>query len=104
MSMYQAKLPPAVTLIDGSTWELRARAIVVLVFTIMATLSVGGVFHAAINWTDQPLDHKLLTIAARVSSALFLALVAATALTRLRPIRKAAGVQPRVAALLGTFL
>jgi protein-S-isoprenylcysteine O-methyltransferase Ste14 len=30
--------------------------------------------------------------------------VAATTVTRLRPIRKAAGLQPRVSALLGTFL
>jgi protein-S-isoprenylcysteine O-methyltransferase Ste14 len=104
MSMYQAKLPPAVTWIDSGTCELLARAIVVLVFAVLATLSVAGAFHAAINWTDQPLDHKLLTIAARLSNALFLALVAATTVTRLRPIRKAAGIQPRVAALLGTFL
>jgi protein-S-isoprenylcysteine O-methyltransferase Ste14 len=30
--------------------------------------------------------------------------VAATAITRLRPVRKAAGIEPRLSALLGTFL
>jgi protein-S-isoprenylcysteine O-methyltransferase Ste14 len=74
------------------------------VFTILAALSVSGAFHAATNWTDQPLDHQLLNIAARLSNAMFLALVAATTVTRLRPLRKAAGIQPRVSALLGTFL
>src|SRR5262245_3073244 len=87
-----------------SAYDRLARAALVLVFTVMATLSVLGAFHAAINWTDQPLDHKLLNIAARLSNALFLALVVATTVTRLRPIGKAAGIQPRVSALLGTFL
>jgi len=103
MTIEHAELPPRAWAAAG-TYDWLARAIVVLAFTIMATLSVNGVFHAAINWTDQPLDHKLLTIAARISNALFLALVAATTVTRLRPIRKATGVQPRASALLGTFL
>jgi protein-S-isoprenylcysteine O-methyltransferase Ste14 len=74
------------------------------VFSFLAILSINGAFQVAANWTDQPLDHKLLTIAARISNALFMALVAATTVTRLRPIRKAGGVQPRISALLGTFL
>jgi protein-S-isoprenylcysteine O-methyltransferase Ste14 len=45
-----------------------------------------------------------LAVAARTSNALFLALVAATVLTRLRPVAKARGLQPRASALLGTFL
>ncbi len=49
-------------------------------------------------------EHLLLNIAARGSSALFVALAAATTLTRLPPLRKAAGLEPRVAAVLGTFL
>src|SRR5438874_6571740 len=104
MTIYPAKLPAAGAWIESGTYELLARAIVVLVFTIMATLSVTGAMHAAINWTDQPLDQQILGIVARLSNALFLALIAATTVTRLRPIRKATGVQPRVSALLGTVL
>jgi protein-S-isoprenylcysteine O-methyltransferase Ste14 len=48
--------------------------------------------------------HSLLGIAARLSNVLFLALVAATALTRLSPVKKARGIEPRVSALLGAFL
>jgi protein-S-isoprenylcysteine O-methyltransferase Ste14 len=53
-----------------------------------------------------PLDgpEKLLAVAARLANLLFLALVAATALTRLAPLRKAPGIEPRLSALLGTFL
>jgi len=39
-----------------------------------------------------------------LSKALFLALVVATTVTRLRPLRKAAGLEPRLSALVGTFL
>jgi protein-S-isoprenylcysteine O-methyltransferase Ste14 len=104
MSIDHAKAPLVVPWIGNGAYEWLARATVILVFTVLATLSVTGAFHAATNWSDQPLDHKLLSIAARISNALFLALVAATAVTRLRPVRKAAGIQPRVSALLGTFL
>jgi len=90
--------------VGNGSYDLLARATVVLVFTFLAMVSINGAFHAAVSWTDQPLDHKMLTIAARISNALFLALVAATAVTRLRPISKAPGIQPRVSALLGTFL
>jgi protein-S-isoprenylcysteine O-methyltransferase Ste14 len=104
MTIDYAKQPTAAGWIGSGTYDWLARATVVLVFTVLATLSVTGAFHAATNWADQSLDHKLLNIAARISNALFLALVAATAVTRLRPVRKAAGIQPRVSALLGTFL
>jgi protein-S-isoprenylcysteine O-methyltransferase Ste14 len=90
--------------VGNGSYDWLARATVVLVFTFLAMVSISGAFHAAVSWADQPLDHKILTIAARISNALFLALVAATAVTRLRPISKAPGIQPRVSALLGTFL
>ena len=75
-----------------------------LVFTLMLLVSVSGALQAVLDWGNQPLDRTLLHIAARASNALFLALVVATTVTRLRPLRKAAGVEPRVSALLGAFL
>jgi protein-S-isoprenylcysteine O-methyltransferase Ste14 len=99
-----ARLPPAAAWLGSGTYDWLARATVILVFTAMASVNLNGAFLAATNWTDQPLDYKLLTVAARISNALFLALAAATAVTRLRPVRKAAGIQPRASALLGTFL
>jgi protein-S-isoprenylcysteine O-methyltransferase Ste14 len=99
-----ARLSPVACWLGSGSYDWLARATVIVVFTALATLSLAGAFHAATSWTDQPLDHQLLNIAARISNGLFLALVAATTLSRLRPVRKAAGLQPRVSALLGTFM
>ncbi|WP_205757107.1 hypothetical protein, partial [Lactobacillus crispatus] len=77
-----------------------ARAAIVLVFMLLTMLTIAGFRHI------MPLDsaHKLLMAAARVANVMFLSLVAATALTRLAPVLKAHGLEPRVSALLGTFL
>ena len=88
----------------NGTPDWLARATVILVFTLMASVNLGGAFHAATGWSEQSLDYKLLYIASRISNGLFLALVAVTAVTRLRPINKAAGLQPRVSAVAGSFL
>ncbi len=76
-----------------------ARAVVLLTFTVLAILSLAGLPQL------MPLDdpHKVLMAAARVSNVLFLSLVATTALTRLAPIQKSRGIEPRISALLGTF-
>lgn len=106
MNTDQEKRPPGggTNRLWQSTHDWLTRAAVILVFAFLAFVGMNGAFHAAINWGDRPLDQELLSLTARISSALFLALVAATTVTRLRPIRKAAGIQPRVSALLGTFL
>jgi protein-S-isoprenylcysteine O-methyltransferase Ste14 len=77
-----------------------ARAAVVIVFTALVVIGVAGIPHLL------PLDsiHQLLTLAARIANVLFLSLVAATTITRLVPIQKSKGVEPRISALLGTFL
>ncbi len=89
---------------DSSAHDWLSRATVVLVFSLLVLASVHGALQVALDWEHQPLDRTLLQIAARASNALFLALVAATAVTRLRPISKAQGIEPRLSALLGTFL
>jgi protein-S-isoprenylcysteine O-methyltransferase Ste14 len=94
---------PAVAGWNG-TPDWLARATVILVFTLMASVSLGSAFHAATDWSEQTLAYKVLYIASRISNGLFLALAAATAVTRLRPVNKAAGLQPRVSAVAGTFL
>jgi protein-S-isoprenylcysteine O-methyltransferase Ste14 len=85
-------------------WDWLARAIFGLVFAVLAIRTGTGAYDAAAGWSNQSLDHTLLDIGARVSNAMFLAMVAATAVIRLRPLRKAPGLEPRVSALLGTFL
>jgi len=89
---------------ESSAYDWMIRLAIVLVFTFLILANVNGTIQAAVDWKQQALDHTLLNMAARVSSALFLALAAVTTLTRLPPIRKAAGIEPRISALLGTFL
>lgn len=94
------ELPRTVDPRVGRVTELAARLAIVAVFTALAVLNLAGVLHAG------PIDgpDKLLSVAARSANFMFLILVAATALTRLSPIRKARGIEPRVSALLGAFL
>jgi protein-S-isoprenylcysteine O-methyltransferase Ste14 len=80
--------------------EWAARTAIVAIFTAMAVLNLAGIYQII------PLDRpeKLLMVAARLANFMFLILIAATVLTRLSPILKAKGIEPRVSALLGTFL
>jgi protein-S-isoprenylcysteine O-methyltransferase Ste14 len=106
MTTEQARQSPqaGANWIETDAYDWLTRAAVIFVFMALTVLSVNAAYQTALDWTDQPLDQQLLKIAARITNALFLALVAATTVTRLRPIRKAAGLQPRLSALLGTFL
>jgi protein-S-isoprenylcysteine O-methyltransferase Ste14 len=74
------------------------------VFLLLLFGNVFWILHAVSDGKFHASSPILLNIAARGSSALFVALAAATTLTRLPPVRKAAGIEPRIAALLGTFL
>lgn len=94
----------APTWIDSSAHDWLTRATVALVFSVLVAGSINGALQIALDSGHQPLDRTLLQIAARASNALFLGLMAATTVTRLRPLRKAAGIEPRLSALLGTFL
>jgi len=89
------------TALPDNPWPDRAaRASIATVFTALAIVSLAGIPHFF------PLDsiHRLLMIAARIANVMFLSLIASTALTRLAPIRKAKGIEPRISALLGSFL
>ena len=77
-----------------------SRATIVVVFSALAFINLAGIPR------QLPLDsiHKVLTLAAIIANVMFLSLIASTALTRLAPIGKAKGLEPRISALLGTFL
>jgi protein-S-isoprenylcysteine O-methyltransferase Ste14 len=88
----------------NSVFDWVARLSLVLVLSLLIFANISWVIHAVGGAERQASDHLLLNIAARASSVLFVALVAAATLTRLRPLRKAAGLEPRISAVLGTFL
>lgn len=85
-------------------FDWATRLALIFVLSLMIFGNVSWIIHAVTAAESRAPDHFLLNIAARGSSALFVALAAATTLTRLPPLRKAAGWEPRIAALLGTFL
>ena len=51
-----------------------------------------------------PVVVYILNIAMRLSVIVYLVVIAATVMVRMRPARKARGVEPRISALIGTFL
>ena len=51
-----------------------------------------------------PVVVYILNIVMRLSVIVYLVVIAATVMVRMRPARKARGVEPRISALIGTFL
>jgi protein-S-isoprenylcysteine O-methyltransferase Ste14 len=90
----QGDVPATNPWLDGA-----AKAGVMVVFGMLALISGAGIPR------QLPIDniHKVLTVAALIANVMFLSLIASTTLTRLAPIGKARGIEPRVSALLGTF-
>ena len=90
--------------ISSSAYDWLSRGLVVLVFTLLLFACVGGATQVVLEWGRQPVGPAFLHLAASISRGLFIALIVTTTLTRLRPIRKATGIEPRLSALMGTFL
>jgi len=95
----ETMLPTRIRLRDAM-----ARAGILVAFSYLAFTNLVGVREVILRWSADDSLHQSLAVAAKISNALFLGLVAATALTRLKPIRKSKGLRPRLFALLGTFL
>src|SRR5258708_4470752 len=85
---------------ESQALDWAARAAIVIVFTAFAFLGLAGIYR--LLPPDTP--HKLLMLAASLANVMFVSLVASTTLTRLAPTRKAKGIEPRISALLGSFL
>jgi protein-S-isoprenylcysteine O-methyltransferase Ste14 len=84
--------------------EWATRLTLASIFILLLFGNISWIVQAVSDDKLQSSYQLLLNVAARASSALFVALAAATTLTRLPPVRKASGIEPRIAALLGTFL
>jgi len=80
--------------------EWLGRIAIGTLFTALAVANLASICRIGLPGSGL----QLLLVAAQLASFMFLVLVAATTLTRIAPIRKAKGVQPRVSALLGAFL
>jgi protein-S-isoprenylcysteine O-methyltransferase Ste14 len=89
----------------GSVYDWTTRLIVASVYATAFFGNMSAITHiVAKAKLHESFVSTVLNIAASGASALFVALAAATILTRLPPIRKSEGIAPRIAALLGTYL
>ena len=82
----------------GLDWT--SRAAIVIIYGGFALIGVASLPRLL------PLDsiNKLLMAAACIANVLFLGLIALTTITRLVPIQKSKGIEPRISALLGASL
>jgi protein-S-isoprenylcysteine O-methyltransferase Ste14 len=75
------------------------------VYALAFLVNVSAITHIIAQAKHhESLISTALNIAADGASALFVALAAATILTRLPPIRRSGGMGPRIAAIFGTYL
>jgi protein-S-isoprenylcysteine O-methyltransferase Ste14 len=89
----------------GSFYDWTTRVIVASIYTLAFFGNMSAITHiVAKAKLHESFVSNVLNIAASGASALFVALAAATIVTRLPPIRKSEGIAPRIAALLGTYL
>jgi protein-S-isoprenylcysteine O-methyltransferase Ste14 len=88
----------------GSLYDWTIRLIVASANALAAIGNLSSMTQIIAKSKHEPLIYSVLNMAAGGASALFVALAAATILTRLPPVRKSEGIAPRLAALIGANL
>ncbi len=73
-------------------------------FSVAATLKGLAIYEKLRDWSTLPADEKILALLSDVATGIFLVLVIAVAVFRLKPLKSASGIEPRLTALAGTFL
>jgi protein-S-isoprenylcysteine O-methyltransferase Ste14 len=84
--------------------DFLGRSAIIAYFTLVASLKIIGAATHIRNWHELAEDNRLLILFSDLAVILFLLLVVITTLFRLRPIKSADGLEPRLSALAGTFL
>jgi protein-S-isoprenylcysteine O-methyltransferase Ste14 len=79
--------------------DLAGRAVVIAVFAFVATNKIA----LAITLLQEP-EGRLLDLVSHFASVAFVSLIVVMTLFRLKPIRSAEGIEPRISALVGTCL
>jgi protein-S-isoprenylcysteine O-methyltransferase Ste14 len=80
------------------------RVAIVAYFANHAVHQTARIIDMLANWPELTTAHKHLVLLSQVAILLFLALVIATTIFRLKPLRSSEGIEPRLSALAGTFL
>ena len=80
--------------------DFAGRATLVAFFGLVMTNKIMGV----VNMIKEPEGPRLLDLAANIAGLAFVMLVVGMTIVRLKPLRNAEGIEPRLSALAGTFL
>jgi protein-S-isoprenylcysteine O-methyltransferase Ste14 len=88
----------------GSLYDWTIRLIVASANALAAIGNLSSITQIIDKSKHEPFVYSVLNMAAGGASALFVALAAATILTRLPPVRKSEGITPRITALVGANL
>lgn len=88
----------------GSLYDWTIRLIAASANALAVIGNVYAMTQIIAKSKHEPFIYSALNMAAGGATALFVALVAATILTRLPPVRKSEGIAPRITALVGTNL
>jgi len=87
------------------TWagDLLGRAGIIALFTLAASAKSRIIYEAIRDWSASSPDFEMLRLLSEMANLAFLILIVATAAVRLKPLRSADGIEPRVTAMAGTF-
>ncbi len=91
-------------LINDRYVDVLGRLPIATVFGLIAVLQSMAIYRLVVNWSEITAEYKSLHLASSLASFVFVVMIVAMTVVRLRPLRKAAGIQPRLSALFGAFL
>jgi protein-S-isoprenylcysteine O-methyltransferase Ste14 len=89
---------------NASAGEVLGKAILLAVFGVFAALKALAIKSQLGSWEPGQVVEKYIELAAQFASLAFLVLLLSLTLLRFRPQGTAGGWEPRVSALMGTFL
>jgi protein-S-isoprenylcysteine O-methyltransferase Ste14 len=84
--------------------EFLGRVGITISFTALATFKGVSVVHLVSDASDSPAENWLLVLLSNLASLVFLCLVVGVAVFRLKPSRAAPGLEPRLTALVATYM
>ena len=88
----------------GAAREFFGKACILVVFSLFAILKARAIISQLESWDPSRGTQQYIDIASHLATFIFLVLVLTLTLLRYKPKETAQGWEPRVSALLGTFL
>lgn len=83
--------------------DLLGRAGIIVLFTLAASAKSQLIYKSLRDWLASSPDFEMLRLLSEMANLAFLILIVATTAVRLKPLRSAGGLEPRITALAGTF-